>query len=158
MTPKKPVGIIVLGILCGTALIGAIVALIIGLTSGGGTSQGTKMTDPRSVAQAFVDSSNRDSDGSRLICQADREAFAKFHAEHAAELSSIANEPSGPPMPHTDTMSVVDVNVAGDSGTFTIRLTTADGSHSDDQLDLVNEDGGWKVCGIAKALDPVMGP
>ncbi|MEV6323770.1 hypothetical protein AB0M45_21635 [Nocardia sp. NPDC051787] len=126
---------------------GAVILVAIGvgayfLFSGGGIG---KSSDPREVAQAFVDGRGDNQD---LLCAADR---AKI--ENAQQ--SAGKPTSVPKIDAKSTLKSVDVPDGSDKGKFTVDVAVKVGSRSNTQsvtYDLVKEDGEWKVCGLLKAL------
>lgn len=117
------------------------------LFSGGGSVVGGGYDDPRDVAQAWVD---QDGDPKDMVCQADLDEISKY--EQQAKPTGV---PSDTDLPGAKmTLKSVDVASGSDSGTFTIEMTMellGKETTSTTTYDLVEEDDGWKVCGI---MDP----
>ncbi|MFE3617740.1 Rv0361 family membrane protein, partial [Streptomyces anulatus] len=118
--------------------------------SGGGSVIGGGYDTPRAAAQAWVDQKGGDMDD--LVCAADRDEIAKYK-----NAATPTGAPSDTGLPKTTTtLKSVDVSSGSSSGTFTTAMsmtilgkkTTSTATYK-----LVDEDGGWKVCGI---LNPVI--
>jgi hypothetical protein len=126
---------------------GAVVLAVIGvaayfLFSGGGIGASS---DPREVAEAFVDGRGDNKD---LLCKADR---AKI--ENAQQ--SAGKPTNVPKIDAKSRLKSVDVPDGSDRGKFTVDVEVKLGSRSNTQsvtYDLVKEGGEWKVCGLLKAL------
>lgn len=130
-----------------------VVVLVIGLGVGGYflLSGGGGGSDPRSVAQQFVDG---DGENKELICASD---LAKI--EEAGASAPRPTEPVTMPDGAAATSELVGVDVpeGSDKGTFTVETDVTIGTQSHSQTveyDLVREDGDWKVCGILEAAAP----
>ncbi|GEM32571.1 hypothetical protein NN3_35780 [Nocardia neocaledoniensis NBRC 108232] len=130
-----------------------LIALAVGgwflFAGGGGGIGGGGYDTPREAAQAWVDQKG---DLEDLVCASDRDEIAKYKNK-----STPTGAPSGSGLPKTTTtLKSVDVPSGSDSGTFTTAMsmeimgqkTTTTATYK-----LVEEDGGWKVCGI---LNPVI--
>ncbi|WP_327151622.1 hypothetical protein [Nocardia sp. NBC_01329] len=118
------------------------------LSGGGGSIVGGAYDDPRDAAQAWVD---QDYEPEDLVCSADMDELSKYEQQNPTKPTGV---------PDTDlpeaktTLKSVDVASGSSEGTFTIETTMeimGRETTSTTTYDLVEEDGGWKVCGI---LDP----
>ena len=130
----------------------AVLLIVVGVggyfaLSGGSSPIGGGYDNPREVAQAWV---NQDGDPEDLVCQADLDEISAYEQQNPTQPTGM---PSDMPKPETRLKSV-DVPSGSDKGTFTMEMTMeilGDETTSTATYDLVEEDGGWKVCGI---LDP----
>lgn len=137
------------------AIVGGVAVVLIAVgvgafflfSDGGGSIVGGGYSDPRDVAQAWVDQEGEPED---LVCEADLDEISKYEQDNPVQPTGL---PSNMPKSET-TLKSVDVPSGSDSGTFTMEMTMemlGKETTSTATYDLVNEDGGWKVCGI---LDP----
>jgi hypothetical protein len=118
------------------------------LSDGGGSVVGGKYDDPQDAAQAWVD---QDYEPEELVCSADMDELSKYQQQNPTKPTGVPD--SDLPEAKT-TLKSVDVASGSSEGTFTIETTMElMGSETTSTMtyDLVEEDGGWKVCGI---LDP----
>lgn len=118
------------------------------LSDSGGSVIGGKYDEPRDAAQAWVD---QDYEPEELVCSADMDELSKYQQQNPTKPTGVPD--SDLPEAKT-TLKSVDVASGSSEGTFTIETTMEImGSETTSTMtyDLVEEDGGWKVCGI---LDP----
>ncbi|WP_336086654.1 Rv0361 family membrane protein [Nocardia sp. SSK8] len=137
-------------LLGGVVVLAAVAVGALYFVNGGGSIGGGGYDTPREAAQAWVDQKG---DLEDLVCAADRDEINKYknQATPTAAPSGNTNLPKT-----TTTLRSVDVKSGSSSGTFTTAMsmtilgqkTTTTATYK-----LVEEDGGWLVCGI---LNPVI--
>ncbi|UGT53074.1 hypothetical protein [Nocardia asteroides] len=131
-----------------------LIALAVGgwflFAGGGGGIGGGGYDTPREAAQAWVDQKGDIDD---LVCASDRGPISK--KDDQTTPTGLPSGDSGLPKV-TSTLKSVDVPSGSDSGTFTVAMSMkllGNETNSTATYDLIQEDGGWKVCGI---LNPVI--
>ncbi len=126
-------------------LIAAAVGAFYLFGSGGGGLGGGGYDTPRAAAQAWVD---KDGELEDLVCASDRDEIAKYEKQ-AAPTGVPSGGGSVPNV--TTTLKSVDVASGSKSGTFTTAMSMSilgQSTTSTATYKLVEEDGGWRVCGI----------
>ncbi|MEV0335790.1 hypothetical protein [Nocardia sp. NPDC050717] len=117
---------------------------------GGGSIGGGGYDTPREAAQAWVDGTGEIDD---LVCVSDRGPISRKDGQTTP--TGLPSGDTGLPKV-TSTLKSVDVPSGSDSGTFTVSMSMellGNETTSTATYDLIQEDGGWKVCGI---LNPVI--
>ncbi|MFE3546814.1 hypothetical protein ACFXK0_27955 [Nocardia sp. NPDC059177] len=137
-------------ILGGVVVLIAVAVGALFVFNGGGSIGGGGYDTPREAAQAWVDQKG---DLEDLVCAADRDEISKYENQAT---------PTGVPSGNTDlpkattTLKSVDVSSGSSSGTFTTAMSMTvlgQTATSTATYKLVEEDGGWRVCGI---LNPII--
>ncbi len=125
-------------------LVAIAVGAIYMFAGGGGPLGGGGYDTPRAAAQAWVDKEGELED---LVCASDRDEIAKYENQ-----ATPTKAPSGGGAPSvTTTLKSVDVASGSKSGTFTTAMSMTilgQSTTSTATYKLVEEDGGWRVCGI----------
>ncbi|GGK98727.1 hypothetical protein [Nocardia jinanensis] len=138
------------------AVIGGAVVVLIALgvggfflfSGGGGSIVGGAYDTPQAAAEAWV---GQDYEPEDLVCSADMDELSKYKQQNPTKPTGV---PDSDLPEATTTLKSVDVASGSSEGTFTMETTMEImGSETTSTMtyDLVEEDGGWKVCGI---LDP----
>lgn len=106
-------------------------------------TRGVDSSDPKAVAQGFVNALNKRDDSllSSVLCSADKAAFDQM--KKAAPQSNGGY--LGEKLPKVN-FTFEQVKINGDNGVFTIKSSEA--GRSSHTQPLVKEGGAWKVCGM----------
>jgi hypothetical protein len=123
--------------------------------------------DPQAVAERAIDIIERtinsdledfDAEGLKpLMCAEDFERAAAERENTLDKRQSSGRRPSRLPAGEQVELTVSDVRVDGDRGTFTVTEKQGDDRPRDRELDLVRTNGAWQVCGFSDSA-PAPGP
>ncbi|AXX29625.1 hypothetical protein KCV87_08855 [Actinosynnema pretiosum subsp. pretiosum] len=146
----------VLGGVGALVVIGVVVTLVMVLGGGGGSSA-------QEVAERYVAATNGDGElDEDMLCAADAAKIAELNKQfenmEKPDLGDLPDSPASQ-MKATNTLGKVTEN--GDKGTFEVIMKFENVpdimkeyvKDTTRTMDVVKEDGGWKVCNVFKALE-----
>jgi hypothetical protein len=164
--PQKPrTGLIATLIIVGILALGGGGVGIYFLTKGDGDGgPGAVNTgDPRAVAESFADFMERGANSNGmdvtvtelkpLLCGEEYTTAEKEITRDQQRQQSSTRKPTKRSGDDRYDVTVDDLKVDGDRGTFNLTARQAGDDPDSQEFDLLRQDGAWKVCGLFKERD-----